>query len=239
MSDAADNHDHARWQGEAAAYALNALDQHELEPFERHLAGCEQCQRELAAMRTAVDALPALAPASSVPPGLKQLVMDTVHADLARQPPEAQERRPPPRRARPTITAPRWPIPGLAVAATAVIAVVAVLAVLTFAGSSGPKRTYAGIVSSPGASASVRVSGDSAILRFSGLPAPPPSRLYEVWLTRAQAPVPARALFTKTTGSVALPGSLHGVRTVLVTAEPRPSGSRAPTRAPIIVVRLS
>jgi len=234
MSDAADNHDHARWQGEAAAYALNALDQHELEPFERHLAGCEQCQRELAAMRTAVDALPALAPASSVPPGLKQLVMDTVRDDLTRQPPEAQERR-----ARPTITTPRWPIPGLAVAATAVIAAVALLAVLTFTGSNGPQRTYAGSVSSPGASASVRVSGDSAILRFSGLPALPPSRLYEVWLTRAQAPVPARALFTKTTGSVALPGSLHGVRTVLVTAEPRPSGSRAPTRAPIIVVRLS
>ena len=67
-----------------------------------------------------------------------------------------------------------------------------------------------------------------------------PGRIYEVWLQRAgQPPVPAHALFATGTGSVTVPGNLSGVRAVLVTAEPRPSGSSKPTRAPIIVVRLA
>jgi hypothetical protein len=36
-----------------------------------------------------------------------------------------------------------------------------------------------------------------------------------------------------------VPGNIHGVEAVLVTAEPRPSGSLKPTRPPIIVVRLT
>jgi hypothetical protein len=95
-------------------------------------------------------------------------------------------------------------------------------------------------VSTQGASASLRQSGTSAQLRVARLPAPPPGRIYEVWLKRAgQAPTPTRALFATSTGSVAVPGNLNGIQTVLVTAEPRPSGSRKPTRAPIIMVRLT
>ena len=108
----------------------------------------------------------------------------------------------------------------------------------TSGGSSG--RTFVGVAYAPGASASVRKSSNGAQLRVSGLPAPPAGRIYQVWLKRAAAaPVPTRALFATTTGSVTLPASLSGVQAVLVTAEPRPYGSRSPTRTPIIVVRLS
>jgi hypothetical protein len=86
----------------------------------------------------------------------------------------------------------------------------------------------------------LRHSGNSAQLTFSRLPVPPAARIYQVWLKRkARAPEPTRALFATSTGSVAIPGNLRGVQAVLVTAEPRPYGSRAPTRTPLIVVRLA
>jgi hypothetical protein len=103
-----------------------------------------------------------------------------------------------------------------------------------------PTRTYAGIVNAPGATASVRVSGGQARLVFARLPRLPAKLIYEMWLKRGKsAPVPAGALFADSSGSVEVPGGLHGVQAVLVTAEPRPSGTRTPTRAPIIVVRVA
>jgi hypothetical protein len=121
----------------------------------------------------------------------------------------------------------------------AAIALVVVVGALTLGGGNAA-RTYGGIVYAPGASASLHQSGNSAQLTFSRLPAPPAGRIYQVWLKRkAQAPEPTRSLFATSNGSIAVPGNLHGVQAVLVTAEPRPHGSRAPTRAPIIVVRLA
>jgi hypothetical protein len=113
-----------------------------------------------------------------------------------------------------------------------------VVVVVLPAPGGGPARTYPGVVYAPGASASVRQSGNSAQLRFARLPAPPPGRIYQVWLQRGGSFQTARTLFAASNGSVGVHGSLRGVQAVLVTAEPRPNGSRAPTRAPIIVVRL-
>jgi anti-sigma factor RsiW len=61
VSGVADNGGHARWQGDAAAYALNALEDAEVTVFEAHLAACAQCRQELDAMREAVNRLPAAA----------------------------------------------------------------------------------------------------------------------------------------------------------------------------------
>jgi anti-sigma-K factor RskA len=222
------NGGHERWEGDAAAYALGALEQADMRAFEEHLAACSRCQDELAVMRRAVEGLPA-APRVDPGPELKQRVMATVRAEAeVRTASEPPARRP--------FGAPSWlrPVGAGALAAAAL----AVVLVLTIGGGSSA-RTYAGIVYAPGAHASVRESGGSAQLRFSSLPAPPPGRIYEVWLTRAGSPPqPARALFDARTGSVAVHGNLRGVRSVQVTAEPRPNGSLAPTRAPIIVVRL-
>lgn len=221
---------HERWEVDAAAYALNALDEPELQPFERHLGECEQCRRELAAMRTAVQALATVPPALAAPPELRHRVMETIRAEAA-----------PPRRARRPVIRVRWAPRMRAAIATAAIAVVAIVVAISLAGGGGAARTYAGTVSAPGASASVRVAGDRVRLRFSQLPAPPGQRIYQVWLKKrgAQAPVPTQALFAATTGSVTVPGGPHDVQAVLVTAEPRPHGSREPTRSPVIVVRLA
>lgn len=225
----ASNGDHERWDGDAAAYALDALDEAEVRAFEEHLAACSRCQSELAVMRRAVEQLPA-APTVDPGPELKQRVMATVRAEAeARTGSESQPR--------PRVTRRSWLRPALAGAVGA--AVLALILVLTVGGGSST-RTYAGIVYAPGAHASLRQSGSSAQLTFSSLPGPPQGRIYEVWLTRGGgAPQPAGTLFATRTGSVAVRGNLHGVRTVLVTAEPRPNGSLSPTRAPLIVVRLA
>lgn len=218
--------DHDSFEGLAAAYALGALENREVAPFEEHLAGCAQCRDELRAMREAVGSLALAAPPEPPPSRLKDRVMAEVRREATPQPVTR------PRRA----TARGWLRPGIAIGAAAMLALVVVL--VTSGGTSG--RTFAGVVYARGASASIRESNGGAQLRVSRLPAPPAHRVYQVWLKRAaSAPVPTHALFATSSGSVRLPGNLAGVRAVLVTAEPRPSGSRTPTRAPIIVVRLT
>jgi anti-sigma-K factor RskA len=233
---------HDRWHGDAAAYALHALEQDEARAFEEHLAECPRCQAELESFRETVAALPAAAPARTPAPELKQRVMAGVAADA---PARAGAREDSARagRARPRPGQPgglsSWRRPQIAVAVAAVAAALVVVGLLTLGGGSST-RTFTGLVHAPGASASVLRSGDSGRLRFSRMPAPPPGRLYQVWLQRrGAAPQPTSTLFTARTGSVAVNGNLRGVQKVLVTAEPRPNGSRAPTRAPIIIVQLT
>ena len=217
---------HQSFEDAVAAYALGALDEHEVRSFEEHLAGCAECREELTAMRETVGALALAAPPAAPPVRLKDRVM----ADVRGEPTQQPARRP---------RAPAWLRPGVAIGAMAAAAA-AVLVVVLAGGGGTSERTFAGIVHVAGASASVRESGGGAQLRVSQLPAPPANRIYQVWLKRAAtAPIPTHALFAARTGSVTLPRNLSGVQAVLVTAEPRPSGSIAPTRAPIIVVRLT
>jgi anti-sigma-K factor RskA len=51
----------------AASYALDALDQAERAQFEAHLAGCEQCQSEVAAYREVAGALARAVPTHTIP----------------------------------------------------------------------------------------------------------------------------------------------------------------------------
>lgn len=75
-----------------------------------------------------------------------------------------------------------------------------------------------------------------------GMREPPIGEVYEVWLERrGHAPQPTDALFTVTsTGSatVDIPGSLRGLREVMVTAEPL-GGSASPTSPALLRVELA
>jgi anti-sigma-K factor RskA len=228
---------HERWEGDTAAYALGALEQHELRAFEQHLAGCPQCQRELAVMRRAVDSLSMAAPSVVPDAELKQRVMSRIREESVRQPAPADPLASPRQRRR----APRIPWRRLTPVLAATAAIVVALAVLALSlGGGSSTRTYGAVVNAPGATASVRVSGGHARLLFARLPRLPSRLIYEMWLKRGAAtPVPAGALFASSSGAVEVPGGVRGVQAVLVTAEPRPSGTRKPTRAPIIVVRLT
>jgi len=62
-----------------------------------------------------------------------------------------------------------------------------------------------------------------------------------VWIVRAGTPQPTDALFTVSASgqaTVGVPGSVSGVKEILVSSEPR-GGSSSPTRAPVIVAHLS
>jgi hypothetical protein len=134
----------------------------------------------------------------------------------------------------------RWR-PNLAAAALAVAVVVLAVVALVPSGGGGGTRVIHAEVLVPRASASLSVSDGRAQMSIVGMPQSGAGRVYEVWTRRSGSPQPTDALFTVTAGgdaTVAVPGSVAGVREVLVTSEPL-GGSRVPTRMPVIVARIS
>jgi anti-sigma-K factor RskA len=225
---------------DAAPYVLGALTAAEVEVFTAHLATCAVCREEVATMQAVVSALPAATPQVGVPAELKQRVLATVHSEAS------LHGRSPSASSPATVLAPARAIalgwrPALAgLAFVAVIAAVVALA-LSSSGGGGSKRTIRAEVQAPRASATLRVSDGHAVLNIAGMPQTEPGRVYEVWILRTGAPQPTNALFTVSrTGSatVGVPGTIAGVKAVLVTSEPR-GGSAVPTRKPVIVANVS
>jgi anti-sigma-K factor RskA len=75
----------------AGAYAMDAIPAPDRERFERHLAGCEECAREITSLREATAML-GTAAAEPLPAGLKERVMTA--AAMTRQQPPAEETEP-------------------------------------------------------------------------------------------------------------------------------------------------
>ncbi len=215
--------------GDVAAYALGALDPSEAKAFEAHLETCAACRDELAAYRGVVDALPISAPAHQAPRRLRRRVLSTVRS-------EARARSGGQRRRRPSLRQP-------ALAVGTVLAVILIaIAAIELSGGKTHTHVYAARVTGSRGSAEVTVTGTQAQLVVHHFPAPAAGKIYEVWLQRrGQAPTPSGALFSvpaSGTSAVALPSNLRGVHLVMVTQEPA-GGTRAPTRAPIIVAQIS
>ena len=223
-----------RCDGNAAPYVLGALTDEENIAFRRHLESCAVCREEVASLQSVAAALHAVAPTASAPPELRERIMSTVRAEarepeLTRGPRAARERsrRRPARRS------------GLALAGAAAALVAVLVAVLLSSGGSETRVIQAQVLA-PLASAQVAVTGNRAELRLAGMPQTQPGRVYEVWVKRNGAPQPTNALFTVTSegnATVGVPGSIAGVREVLVSSEPL-GGSSSPTRTPVIVARL-
>jgi anti-sigma-K factor RskA len=74
----------------AGPYAMDAISEPDRVRFERHLAGCDECRREVAGLREATARL-AAATAASPPPAMKERVMAAVAA-TRQQPPLAPAR---------------------------------------------------------------------------------------------------------------------------------------------------
>jgi anti-sigma-K factor RskA len=74
----------------AGPYAMDAISEPDRARFERHLAGCDECRREVAGLREATARL-AAATAASPPPAMKERVMAAVAA-TRQQPPLAPPR---------------------------------------------------------------------------------------------------------------------------------------------------
>jgi anti-sigma-K factor RskA len=218
--------------GEAAAYALGALEPAEADAFRRHLEECAVCRDELDALGGVVGALPMAAPQVQPPRRLRRRILRTVRSE-----PRGAAG---PIRRRSTVV--RIRRPALAALGAAVLAAGAALAGVELAGGGHHSRVIQAQVTGIAGSAELRLSGGRGELIVRDLTPPPPGHVYEVWLKAPGAnPVPASVLFSVNSGGgadVGLPAKLHGISAVLVTPEPR-GGSPAPTHAPVIVASLT
>jgi hypothetical protein len=92
-----------------------------------------------------------------------------------------------------------------------------------------------------GAQARIVQTDQGVEVRVSDMPAPPPGRVYQVWLQRSGAAPTPDAVFTVDRdgrGAVAVLGRTAGADTVLVTDEPL-GGSTVPSRQPVLRGRLA
>ena len=227
-------------EGNAAPYVLGALSEDELVAFERHLTSCQTCRDEVATLGAVATALPLAAPSQRAPEQLRARVLAQIEAE-PRGEGAAGERSP----ARPRAVRERAgllrgsllaPLGGAAALAAVVLAIV----LSGGGGGGGAVHIFKAEVHSPGASGYVSVSGSHGQLTLTGMPATAPGRVYELWIKRSGAPAPTDALFTVSrsgTATVGVPGSVKGVRDLLVTSEPL-GGSRVPTREPVVIAAI-
>jgi len=231
-------HDHDRWAESLGPWLLGALPEEEAEGFRAHLATCADCRADAESLRVAVDALPASAPPMLPPPALKGRVMAIVEREaslLEAAGPEADRAKPPRRRRRFPSLGGLTLRPALAGALVLLLLVVGGGAALLGREAFDQDARVVTARVNPdldGARVSLEVDGDRGRLVSERLPAPPEGRVYQVWVDRGgAAPEPTSALFSTSrdgSASVDVPGSLEGVRAVMVTDEPQ-GGSTKPT----------
>jgi anti-sigma-K factor RskA len=211
--------DHDRWSDSLGAWLLGALPDDEADGFRRHLEQCAVCQEDAALLRVAVDALPASVEPRTPPPALKDRIMAAVESEAPQ--PQLQRQR---RRKRSWFGGFAWR-PALATGLAALVLGFVAAQVL----QSGTETITAQV--SGGGSAQLEIEDGHGRLVARNLPAPPRGRVYQVWLDKGgEAPEPTNALFSTREGaaSVDVPGSLDGVKRVMVTDEP-PNGSDTPS----------
>jgi anti-sigma-K factor RskA len=233
---------HEQYEENVGAYLLGALPELEAEVFEKHVATCADCRRELEQLRVAAEALPRAVEPVVPPPELKESLMRTVWAEAE----ERREARPKRRWSRPFLERLPRLSPGLAVAAAACVLAIGIAIGVGVANIGGSSKTLTALVDharapSGNASLVVPASRKGAILNVQGLPDPGPGKVYEVWVQRDGTLQPAGALFSVASGgsgTAGIPGSLEGVQAVAVTAE-RAGGALKPTQMPLLTVKLS
>jgi anti-sigma-K factor RskA len=240
VSDAPDG---CRFRDDAGPWVLGALAEPEAAAFAAHLEACDGCRREVAELQVVADVLPMAAPQVAPPPELKRRIMAVVESEaqlLRAAGPEADRVAPPrPRRERrrwggwPAPLARLRPIPA-ALLASALLAVGVAGGILV---SGGDDTTTTKGFGPRGTQVALHVTGDHGTLDLSGMPAPPPGRVYQVWLVHGnEKPRPTHTLFTVPRdgrAEVDIMESLKDTDKVLVTDEPR-GGSRQPTTEPIV-----
>ncbi|HYI74721.1 MAG TPA: anti-sigma factor [Gaiellaceae bacterium] len=171
----------------SAGYALDALDAHERDAFEAHLAECEQCQQELESFWTTTAALALAASGPEPAPALRERILADARAEPRSNVVSLDSRR---RRLAP------------ALGAVAAVAAVVALAVGLWASSISSElddtrsalaqqQATAQILAASDAQSialslgegRVVVSGDGdAVLVLDGIDAAPAGKTYEMWI---------------------------------------------------------
>jgi anti-sigma factor RsiW len=225
--------EHERYQEDAGAYLLGALEPAEQASFEGHLAGCPECRADVEQLRAAADALPRSVEPFAPPPSLKRSLMEAVREDArpAREPFLAR-----------LFAGIR---PQFALAGAAALLIVAIVVGTQLSGGDGGQRVVTAVIDRsrvPAATATVTVPkdrGGPAQLRVTGMPAPKAGQVYEIWLKRGDQLQPGPLFNTDRSGNGAgaIPDDLQGVSAVLVTRE-HVGGAKMPSEAPIISARI-
>jgi anti-sigma-K factor RskA len=240
------------------AYAAHALSGTERAAFERHLADCPACAREVGSLEAATARL-GTAGATPPPPELWDRTGP-------RPWPPASYRRLPVGPSAPRVGASwagggagpgrrRFP-PLLAAAAALLVAVLGDRPQPGPAGTVGPvgsdRRPGAAVLAAPDArrvaampggpgQATVVVSRQRghAVFVASGLPPAPADRTYQLWVVNRSGPRPAGLVEAGGGGRVTrlLDGTVTGNEQVAMTVE-RPGGAARPTSEPVVVVDL-
>lgn len=222
---------HEHRSDELAAYLLGALEPGEAAELERHLAGCEECRTELEWLRPAVQLLPESVQRVEAPPELRGRLMEQVRSEA--------ENAPAPRPARGQRVG-GWSLRPVAGLAALVLVVAAVAAYAIGSGDSGGANTTTVVAGhSPGVVAEVVRDGGSGTLHLTNLHQLPPDKVLQAWVERDGQVVSAKTLFVPNqdgTASATI-DDMEGVKTVMVTAEPR-GGSVQPTSPPIVSVAI-
>ena len=235
---------HEQYEENVGAYLLGALTELEAEVFERHLASCPSCRRELQQLRLAADALPQAVEPVVPPPELKESLMRTVWAEAQ----EREETKPKRRWWSPPFLE-RLPQVRPAFAGALAVAALAIgigigIGVANMGGGTTTLTASVDHTRAPSGAATLRLPadrGEGALLTVRGLPDPGAGKVYEVWVQRDGRIQPAGALFDvgrAGAGSAGIPSSLKDARAVAVTAEGS-GGTLKPTQAPVLTVKLS
>jgi anti-sigma-K factor RskA len=214
----------------AAAYALDALDGDELEAYETHLAGCEQCREDVASFRATASALAYDVDLPPLPETLEHRIIAAARAERPNVVPLRQ----------------RLVIPAAALSAVAAVAAIAIGAWAIRLSSSldhqksisKDQKSVIDILSdctrtpTQGSSGAICVAPtEKAVLIADGLPATSPDKTYEAWVIAGKRVQPA-GLFRGGAGRkyVLLTKPVRAGAKVAVTLEKR-GGVSAPTTA--------
>jgi hypothetical protein len=238
------SHDTGSCSADVAAYALGALEPAEAVAFRRHLETCAICPVELRAFQQVVDDLAIAVPSVDAPAELKRRVMSAIEQEplVVTDSSGGQARTPRTRRRDAALRASTWLRgPTLALGAGIAFALAAVVVVIiAFPGRQNGRTVHAD--TTVGGTAALHIAANHTELVLRNVSPPAPGKIYEVWLQHGKGTPRPNALFGVNRdgdASVAVTGSLYGVSHVMVTAEPAPRGTSAPTADPVITASLS
>lgn len=227
----------------SGAYAVDALDDHERELFEQHLADCADCRAEVDSLREAAATLTSAEPVAP-PPSLRAAVLAGI-GTVRPLPPEVPHLEHV-REARRTRR-----FPAFLAAAAAVVAVAGVGAVVTEPWESDDPALspVARVIEADDArTVSLRLDGASATLYHSAelgqaaivtddMPPPPAGKVYELWLQKDGRMVPAGLMPVREDQELLLEGDASDATAAGITVEPA-GGSAQPTTPPIALFEL-
>ena len=241
--------------GLSGAYAVDAVDDVERLRFEAHMAGCSQCQAEVASLRAAATELTSLT-LTSPPASLRAAILEDI-SDVRPLPPLVAPDEAPPaptslesKRAERMRRAPlrQW----LAGVAAAAVLATGGLVWHPWVSDTGTIQLTAmdQVLQAKDAQRFVKKVGDAtativrspslkkAVIVTANMPAAPEGKVYELWLQQGESMIRAGLMPAGDANTVLLEGDAASASAVGITVEPA-GGSETPTLPPVAVISFA